>query len=144
MIIVCEGEKIEPIYFKHFKSRNKLISIKIVKSAAGKDYDALIRKAVEEKANIESSCTVWCVSDVDVDHNTPDNQFVRNTQLKKYYEDAKRNGFEIALSNPCFEVWFLLHFICSTGQMKNYYEVRKKLVEYLLDYHKNSNVYGQL
>jgi hypothetical protein len=38
IIIVCEGEKTEPIYFNHFKKRDKPLRIEVVKSAAGKSY----------------------------------------------------------------------------------------------------------
>ena len=143
-IIICEGKKTEPIYFEHFKGRNKLINIKIVKSVAGKNYDALIKKGVEEKAGIESSCTVWCVSDVDVDYKTPDSQSAKNKQLIKYANDAKANDFNIALSNPCFELWFLLHFTYTTGTMQNYNAVDNVLSKHLPDYKKNKDVFGLL
>jgi len=70
VIIVCEGAKTEPIYFNNFKNRNKPLRIKVVDSAAGKSYDALIQAAVdaEEKhiKGTEGEHTVWCVSGVDM------------------------------------------------------------------------------
>jgi len=151
VIIVCEGEKTEPVYFNHFKkmNRNKPLHIEIVKDASGKSYTALIKKAAEAKKDYVDKTDVtewdvWCVSDVDVDYNTPDSQSARNIQLKKYANDAKSNNFKIALSNPCFELWFLLHFECSTGNIRDYPAVKKILSKYLPDYQKNNDVYGQL
>ena len=152
-IIVCDGKKTEPIYFRQMKmqQRHKPIKIEIVKGAAGQSYDALIKEA--ERAVNEyvletdsSKYTVWCVSDVDVDHNTPGSISAKNTQLKKYETDAKRRGFKIVLSNPCFELWYLLHFDYSTGIMQNYNAVLDKLSisAYLPNYKKNSDVYNML
>jgi hypothetical protein len=42
---------------------------------------------------------VWCVFDVD------DHLLIAEAQ-----EQAKANGVEVAISNPCFELWALLHF----------------------------------
>jgi len=44
-----------------------------------------------------------------MDYNTPNNQSSKNRQLEKYFKDAKNKKFKVALSNPCFEFWFLLH-----------------------------------
>ena len=148
VIIVCEGKKTEPIYFQHFKGRHKPIRIEIAVNAAGKDYHALINEAVRVRnkyiAGTESTYTVWCVSDVDVDYKTSDNQFERNAQLKRYYKEASEHGFRIALSNPCFEIWFLLHFTYTTVQIPNYDALKKILSKYLINYEKNSDAYDLL
>ena len=149
IIIVCEGEKTEPIYFNHFKKRDKPLHIIVEKSAAGKNYPALIKKAVEAKKEYIDNTDVtkwevWCVSDVDMDYKTPDNKSARDNQLKEYAKNADDNGFRIALSNPCFEFWFLLHFIYTTGYIKDYDAVVTKLAEYLPDYKKNIDVYNIL
>ena len=148
VIIVCEAEKTEPIYFSHFKKRDKPLRIEIVKGVEGIGYHALIKKAVDAKIKYvdgtKSTWDIWCVSDVDVDRNTPSNQSIRNRQLKDYAKEARKNGIKIALSNPCFELWFLLHFIYTSGYMPDYDAVAKELVEYLPHYQKNCDVYGLL
>ena len=148
VIIVCEGEKTEPTYFKHFKKRDKLLRIEIVKGAKGTSYQALINTALEAKerhvSKTESEWAVWCVSDVDADIKTPYNQSSKNSQLKEYAKKAANNGFKIALSNPCFELWFLLHFTYTTGSLQNYSAVSRKLSEYLPQYEKNSDIFNLL
>jgi hypothetical protein len=42
---------------------------------------------------------VWCVFDVDEHPHIPDAK-----------QQARDNGIELAISNPCFELWLLLHF----------------------------------
>jgi len=42
---------------------------------------------------------VWCVFDVDEHPNLADAR-----------QQAKANSIKLALSNPCFELWLLLHF----------------------------------
>ena len=44
VIIACDAEKAEPIYFNHFKrqARNRPLQVVIVKKAAGKSYRAVI------------------------------------------------------------------------------------------------------
>ena len=59
-------------------------------------------------------------------------------------QEATANDISIALSNPCFELWFLLHFEYSTGHMKNYADVIKRLTTYFPGYDKNVDVYGDL
>ena len=95
---------------------------------------------------MKSKSIVWCVTDVDVDPNTPGNIPARNAQLKEFAEKAKENGFKIALSNPCFELWFLLHFEYTTGHMQNFEAVKQRLAvpTFLSNYEKNKDVYPQL
>ena len=56
--------------------------------------------------------------------------------------DAK--GIQIALSNPCFEFWYLLHFQYTTKFFKDYPAVKNALTTYLPDYEKAGDVYNQL
>ncbi|MCL2571131.1 MAG: RloB family protein [Defluviitaleaceae bacterium] len=148
VIIVCEGAKTEPIYFNHFKKRDKPLRIEVVKDAAGESYRALIKAAIGAKEKYvngtESNWAVWCVSDVDVDHNTPDNQSLRSSQLKAYAKEATQNGFRVALSNPCFELWFLLHFTYTTGHVRDCDTLIEKLSKYIPKYKKDSGIYNLL
>ncbi|MCL1803185.1 MAG: RloB family protein [Eubacteriaceae bacterium] len=149
VIIVCEGEKTERIYFNHFRYLNKALHIEIVKGAEGKSYIDLINKAIEAKIKYfdgtESECYVWCVSDVDADHKANDYKKIKNKQLRDYADKAKSYGFNIALSNPCFELWFLLHYTSfTTRYIKSYDELILLLDKYIPNYHKNLDIYDQL
>lgn len=57
---------------------------------------------------------------------------------------ADTKGIQIALSNPCFEFWYLLHFQYTTKFFKDYPAVKNALTTYLPDYEKAGDVYNQL
>lgn len=47
---------------------------------------------------------IWIVFDVDKQSGS-----TRRTQVIQATEDACRRGWNVAVSNPCFELWLLLH-----------------------------------
>jgi hypothetical protein len=51
---------------------------------------------------------IWCVVDVD--------QF----DIATAEREAARHGVELAVSNPCFELWLLLHFEDCTAHLDGY------------------------
>jgi hypothetical protein len=61
---------------------------------------ALVQRAVERNKDQEvDEC--WCLFDVEWPKNHPN----LNTAVSL----AKANGISLAISNPCFEVWLILH-----------------------------------
>lgn len=102
LLIICEGKKTEPNYFKSFDipSPNRVIT-------DGEGYNTLSlverTKAIvakEEKKLGDSFDQVWCVFDKD---NFP--------QFTQAISNAQKAGFFVAYSNEAFELWFLLHLI---------------------------------
>jgi hypothetical protein len=57
------------------------------------------RKALDEEAEIDE---FWCVFDVEWPRNHPG--------LSEAIERARLNDIRLAVSNPCFELWLILHF----------------------------------
>lgn len=49
---------------------------------------------------------------------------------------ARQNNISVFLSNPCFEIWYLLHFRYSTKLYGSNEEVIKELGSYISDYSK--------
>ena len=80
---------------------------------------------------------VWCV--FDRDDNT-------NEMLAKAKQTAIREGYQIAFSNPSFEVWFLFHFCNQTTEVENCEAAIRLLKQKgrLEQYEKNKDVYDQL
>lgn len=95
-LIVCEGTKTEPQYFRHFKHPG--VNIEII--SAGKNTESLVDEAINwnEKGEYDQ---VWCVFDKD---DFPDEQF------ENAIRRAKKSGFKVAYSNQSFELWYVLHF----------------------------------
>jgi hypothetical protein len=105
MLIVCEGKSTEPRYFESFRERNSGVNIIPIHSGST-DPRSIVRYSIEKKREYQirkgDGNEVWCV--FDVDENT-------DSDLRDSIEHAEANGIHVALSNPSFELWYLLHFI---------------------------------
>lgn len=104
VLIVCEGEKTEPNYFRELCDHYQLSSANIaVMPGEGNDPVSIVRTAKrrqkEEKRVGEKYDRVFCVFDRDEHANYQD-----GCRL------AEAEKFSCTLSNPCFEYWLLLHF----------------------------------
>jgi hypothetical protein len=120
-LIVCEGEKTEPDYFKAFRMTAATVQ------AVGEAMNTMtlvnkaisIREADKAKERFYDQC--WVVFDKD---DFPAKDF---NQAIKY---AEKNGFQVAYSNQAFEYWFLLHFNLYQGPIhRNQY---KNMLEKLI------------
>lgn len=137
IFIVCEGEETEPKYFSHFNKRYSGAKVRI-KTSLYKNAEKLVKNAETIIGkNIyapEDGDTMWCVFDCDA--NTDE-------ALRSAFAFAKKHGYKIIFSNPCFELWFLLHYIDQNGYLKDCDAVLKKLTnkDKLPGYHKNTDVY---
>lgn len=137
-LIICEGEKTERFYFKEFRERNNGIRIE-VPNCSYTDPVNLVRFANKIKSaydiDLKRGDSIWCVFDADLNNND---------MIKKAGSEAGRDKIEIALSNPCFEVWYLLHFEFSTAFMSTGQVVQKLKNSYIPLYQKNKSVFDQL
>src|SRR6185312_4244684 len=72
---------------------------------------ALVQLAVEAKERASSEHAeideFWCVFDVEWPQNHPN--------LPEAIALAEKHGINMAISNPCFELWLLLHHADQTG-----------------------------
>ncbi len=134
VLIVCEGKKTEPNYFRGFRLTNVTVDGK------GYNTDSLVREAIKIQKNAikskEEFDRVWCV--FDRDSFGPEN-FNAAISL------ARSNNIQIAYSNEAFEIWYMLHFnYYDTGFSRDQY---KELLTRLLnhEYRKNSpSMYEEL
>ncbi|MDG6220435.1 MAG: RloB family protein [Candidatus Thermoplasmatota archaeon] len=104
IVVVCEGEKTEPDYFRGFRKRYSNVNIETVTSkycdAAGIVYYAKKMKK-EYELSLGDGDGIWCVFDADSN---------QDDALKKAVEEAVKHGIQVAFSNPKIELWFLLHY----------------------------------
>ena len=120
-LIVCEGEKTEPDYFKAFRMTAATVQ------AVGEAMNTMtlvnkaisIREADKAKKRFYDQC--WVVFDKD---DFPAKDF---NQAILY---AEKNGFQVAHSNQAFEYWFLLHFNLYQGPIhrSQYKDMLEKLI----------------
>lgn len=105
-LIVCEGEKTEPLYFQSFKAPGRILTVEGTGHNTLSLVDEAIRLREEKQAELKKQDRelfdqCWCVFDRD---SFPAGNF--NSAIVK----ARANGFQVAYSNVCFELWYLLHF----------------------------------
>jgi hypothetical protein len=117
-LIVCEGRVTEPLYFKEIRRVERgIIDLEIVPGGVPK---TVVERAVEMKKQSEREAkrgkdqnlrydSVWCVFDVD------EHPFVPEAK-----QQAQANAINLAVSNPCFELWFLLHFRDQTAHIERH------------------------
>ncbi|MDI9365363.1 MAG: RloB family protein [Flavobacterium sp.] len=111
IVIACEG-KTEEEYFKLFNIKSKIIKVKDIsievlekldlsdtKSAPKHVIDLLEEYRIHYQIDNDE---LWMVIDRDRQNNS-------KKQLEEIVESCNNQGFNIALSNPTFELWILLH-----------------------------------
>jgi len=138
VLIVCEGQQTEPRYFEALCRRLGITRDEVVVSASrcGSHPMSVVecacrvaRAASKGDARSQSAFdSVWCVFDRD-DHDNVD--VAMGT--------AQERGFRVAFSNPCFELWFLLHFEYSSAEMTSA-DACARLRRYIPNYGKSSDV----
>lgn len=135
VLICCEGRVTEPSYFNGLKNelRIRLVHIEVV--PAGPNPKTIVDYAVERKKEAEREARrkrdanlkydeVWCVFDVDSHPRIPEAK-----------QKAVANGVELAISNPCFELWLLLHFRDQRAHIERH-EVQAACREHIQGYEK--------
>ena len=100
-LIVCEGEKTEPNYFRKFRVPSRVITVQ----GTGYNTVSLVQKAIvlreAAKATGDAYDQVWCVFDRD---------FFPPEDCKQAFQLAEKESIRVAFSNEAFEIWYLLHF----------------------------------
>jgi hypothetical protein len=132
ILIVCEGEKTEPNYFRKFPANPKVCDdIKIC--GTGYNTVSLINEAIRMKnlalQRKDPYIETWCVFDRD---DFPIELFENALKL------AGANQIKCAYSIEAFEIWYLLHFHYYDSALSRE-QYKKKLSELLgKPYVKNS------
>ncbi|NJL06617.1 MAG: RloB domain-containing protein [Chloroflexaceae bacterium] len=133
-LIVCEGET-EKTYFNQFRVSKKIVSV-----GGGSPLD-VVRKAhqILQQEGQDAYSAVWCVFDRD---ETPPTAEQFGAALNK----AQESGFAVAYSNPCFEVWYLFHFVaCHAHGWLTCSDCHKQLESHIgQPYAKNSRTIEQV
>lgn len=138
--LICEGSETEIRYFKKFRTRGCHIDI-IPLTSQYKVADSLVKKAKATMGSNpyypEDGDIIWCVFDRD---DNSDDSLLRAKQA------AKREGYQLAYSNPSFELWFLVHFIDQRAEVPDCQSLIKMLKQpgRLEQYEKNMDVFDTL
>jgi hypothetical protein len=137
-LIVCEGEKTEPNYFKALERELPRGTIELRIDGTGLNTLGVVDYAIRQrKIACRNFDRLWVVFDKD----GFDSENFNSAILK-----AKQNGFGCAWSNEAFELWFLLHFqFINHSMSRTEYasfiekEIRAKSKDNQYTYQKNSS-----
>ncbi len=117
ILVFTEGEKTEGGYLLPWRREYRdrvLITIDpfhgvplslVDKAAETKRAEMRDQKRGRGRAHDE----IWCMFDIDAHPNVPD-----------AIQKAKANGIGLAISNPCVELWFILHFEDQTAYVNRH------------------------
>lgn len=110
-VLAVEGAETEPAYFRALEAsdliprhRVKLHVVSPAHNASAPLYILGEAERVARELTLQPYDEVWLVFDVDVHSGGG-----RMQQVIETAEDARRRGWGVAVSNPCFELWLLLH-----------------------------------
>jgi hypothetical protein len=111
LLVFCEGERTEPEYLHALKKQPFVRDVAAVDLRVEPRHEGAVpltlvsvatdarNKALNEEAEIDE---FWCVFDVEWPVNHPN--------LRSAISLARSNDIQLAISNPCFELWLILHF----------------------------------
>lgn len=136
ILIVCEGEQTERGYFEAFQHavRNPRVHVEVAREQ-GVPL-TVVKLAIEKRDEAERDARrqrdenlrwdeVWGVFDVDEHPN-----------LERAIALAHAHAVKLAVSNPCFELWALLHFQDQRGHIERH-KLRAALQRHLPGYDKS-------
>ncbi len=132
ILVVCGGDVTEPSYFEGLRQFYRSPAIKVVIRKKSVDPASLVGYAAKLRDNdADSFEDVWCVVDVD------------DFDLGPAVVLAARKNVSLAVSNPCFETWLLLHFIDQTAPLACSAEAERVLRRFVPDYCKSRLDFGR-
>lgn len=131
-IIAMEGDSTELDYFSNLQKYCPLITIKSIRSRHHSSPKNVLRRMKEwlRAHPLQGQDQAWIVIDRD---QWPEDQLF---EVKKWVDSHPNHG--LALSNPNFEFWLLLHFEHFKGSITPKV-CNERLGRYLQDYDKSLN-----
>ena len=130
-VLATEGTKTEPKYFNLFNEGEAIIHVKCLKHGSGSDPEKILKvlkKYIKDKGLLVGD-EAWVI--VDRDKWT-------EGQLNMLHNWSQSAGnYSLAVSNPKFEYWLLLHFEDGSG-VNSSQECDERLLRAHPNYKKNN------
>ncbi|WP_175938607.1 RloB family protein [Caballeronia sp. BCC1704] len=105
VLIVCEGIRTEPLYFRDMIATLELTSAQVDVEPSTSTCPANLVRYAEKRKREEDFDAVYCVFDKDTHEHFPD----AIARLKGFKGRKIALNIEAIYSIPCFELWLLLH-----------------------------------
>lgn len=104
IVVVTEGTSTEPLYLKLFRRLHRITSVAVAVIPLGQDPRAVVERAISEREESASDAdaeddSFWAMFDRD-----------EHSRFDEAVDLARGNDIPTAMSNPCFELWAILHY----------------------------------
>jgi hypothetical protein len=144
ILIVCEDSKSAPAYFEVLRDKANVstIEVEIIGDKSGSDPKSVVAEAIarrkgrnhaaKKSVSMSAYDEVWCVFDRETPGTRP--------TFDGAVACARECGLKLAVSNPCFEYWVLLHFEETCRPFENCAELLKYLKQKHFPDYKKGNV----
>lgn len=127
VLVYCGAARTEPDYFEGLKLLLRKASVTVKIRCEGIDPVRLVKVAADYRDRRPGVFDdVWCVSDAD------------EFDVAAAIQVANRLGVNLAVSNPCFELWLLLHHADCASHCDGYADVVNRLKRYVPTYDKTT------
>jgi len=142
ILIACEGSKTEPLYFNSIRQdlRSRTLKIIVIPAQNKTDPSSIIDRVIEERKKLKDDGrwtnrdSAWAVFDGD-EHIEKSLESWQNAMIK-----AQTKQIKLAITNPCFELWYLIHFQDHFAQI-NRDQLKNLLKKHIPDYNKSLCLY---
>ena len=142
IILACEGTKTEPGYFTELVREERIdIAVNVIIAPhRGTAPVSVVEAAIEERQKLKHNKRwqprdeVWAIYDGE------EHRAANAENWHRAIDMAHGNNVNLAVSNPCFELWFLLHFEDCYAAVDRV-EVRRRLKKHIAEYDKSLPVY---
>jgi uncharacterized protein YqgV (UPF0045/DUF77 family) len=128
LIIATEGRITEKQYFAQF--RNRRVQVKVIPTGednkSSPEYVLERLKHFRQEYALEANDELWLMIDVDR---------WKDKKLSLVTKEAKKSGFKLAISNPCFETWLLCHYSLPTVTTASCQQITARLENELKQVH---------
>lgn len=131
ILLVVEGAT-EQKYFLQLKNYERLQGINIIPKLPKHSSPTHIMNEAIKNFDDDLYDSVWCVFDRDVCKDNLPKDF------ESVYQKATKIGIRFAESLPCFEVWFLLHYMIPNRHYETCKDVEIQLCKKIKGYCKES------
>ena len=134
-VIATEGEKTEKIYFNVWKQKvERTLVIKVIEAKDGDSSPEKVLKRLEKflkgksEYDTKNGDEFWIV----IDRNS-----WKEEEILEVYRECKKKHYQLAVSNPCFELWLNFHQN-NPKSPKSCAECQKEVKKLLDVYEKNN------
>ena len=129
VLVFTEGKKTEPVYLMHWSRAYRERIIVTIDGFHGTPLSLVQEAAARRAADLKAArrgrgdaySEYWCVFDIDEHPN-----------VARALELAASSGVMVCVTNPCVELWFLLHFQEQNAAIHRH-DAQRKAAAYLND-----------